>query len=337
MPPKMPPLKPIVKVSPEQWKALLSRILIKGEKGGINPQALQPQMGAQISAPEFKTIGRTLPSQFERFSSPETFQVPRPQPMPDPKAFPAGPQLELPGIIPPSSPFTKARVGGFTPPSRSDVTFLQRPGTGLREELPAEIEKVGTAAEPVERVMGRLFEDVQGVSQAKDFPWAEARIRFLKNPDKYQAGNQTNLPEALRLRPIKDEKGLVKDLSYERLKWKPIESAEEKRVNLNRAFVRVAAEEAGVPLSVEQADDMAWALTKYWKEMGGGRGKVGRDWEQLRKTSDARYVKQPDARSYFSWSVGQYKANAEKFRQRFPREHKKLTEVWEKYMLGGKK
>ena len=321
--PKVAALKPVVKITEKQWKALLNRVLTKEGKGGINPNALHPGGAMQMAPPSYKFEGVTPPSPFQNFQQPQMEQILRPQ----------GMQMELPGILPPQSPMSMQRVGQQVPPSRSDLMITGRPGVSA--ELPSAMDEVKAAATPVDRTYGRLYEQVNDSSVARDYPWPEARMRYLKEPDRYTPSNTDKIPEALRMRPIKDETGQVKDLAYERIKWRAIEDAESKGVDVNRLFVKEAANEAGVPITIEQADDMAWRINQYWKEVGGGRGQVGRKWETLRKSGE-KYSKKPDSKSYFSWSVGQYKTNPENFQKRFPREHKELTGIWDKYMSGAK-
>jgi hypothetical protein len=201
----------------------------------------------------------------------------------------------------------------------------------------APIDQLTQSVEPVDRTMGRLYKPItEGVNTPVDYPWAEARIRALRDQNLIPE-NSPNIPPTTRLRNISSTSSeniagedYVKGLAYERLHWKPIES---KTQQVNRAIVQDVLEKSGVKTSPEQADDIAMVFNDIWKKHGGMRTGEGKYWEALRSTS--RYKEHyPDAKGYFMRSAAQWKKTPKEFKTQFPREANRLADMWVRYMEG---
>jgi hypothetical protein len=235
-------------------------------------------------------------------------------------------------------------VEGFTQPPKINFGQTSGPIQPSMQPVtgPAPIDQLIQNVEPVDRTMGRLYRPNprgEGSEIPVDYPWAEARIKALRDSNLIPE-NRPNMPPTTRLRNVSAESpeniagsDYTKGLAYERLHWKPIESRTQE---VNRAIVQQVLEESGIPVNKEQASDIATVFNAIWKQHGGMRSGEGKYWEALRSTSRHKDV-HPDARSYFIRSATMWKEHPDTFSRQFPREASRLSDMWTRYMEGSKK
>lgn len=336
--PEIPNLKPIIKVTEKQIKQLVRRLM--SDSGAIKPTATRaPVLGQEIVAARTEVVPR--PNTFQRFPEGPRTEVRPELPFrqsgmtPNPYA-----QMVIPEVLPPRR-ITQQRVGeGLTmPPNRSDLIYnrivAQRTG-------PSAFEKLGQYVEPPEVPMGRLYRDNDGIIEILDLPLEEARAK-LKADSTYMPVNRPMIPPVTRLRKapadLSSDASFVQGLVYERLKWKPVETLDDRVV---QATVAAASKEVGVKITKEETRTIADTFNDMWRGFAGrGRGsEEAQLWNMYRQGAvnqkRVSNVEGASAKTYFVRSAQMYKNNPTEFARKFPREAKRLSENWDRYMNGAK-
>ena len=311
--PNISNLKPVVKITENQFKQLLKRIM--DESGKIKSTAVKQPITGDLSTVGIEGVSR--PNGFEPFANPQQI------PIPDRNAqlpLPGVPQDMPPGYNPISSiGQTATRMGQQVDPVASDLIYNR---VQSQQMGPSAIDKFLQYSEPVDKTMGRLYNESSGVRRSMDMPIAEARIQALQDP--------SLIPEnSPQFSPVTKISKIGDYLTHERLKWAPIETATAKQA---RSLIQQAAVEAKVNITPKEANDIATVFADMWKnQIGGSRTLEGKMWENLRQGSKAK-VSAGNAKDYFMQSVGRWQANPENFKRQYPRENKRLTDAWESYM-----
>jgi hypothetical protein len=221
---------------------------------------------------------------------------------------------------------------------------------------------------PVEREVGALFRDVpmgagEVTRQAERLPIAEARAKYLANPEQYVTPS-ISAPEmkVMSQVPPGSSEELAAGLAYERVKQVPIvpqasrtarvmskeiESQElegaVRRLGVNPEDIRPGVkpqtiiEEMGrkpsemvtVPPAAELASD-AMVADQLWKSMGGGRSLGSKVWEMFRSSSRQKsHIN--TSRDYFISSFVRWKQAPKHFTKAYPREAKVLNQLWKEF------
>jgi hypothetical protein len=341
--PNISSIKPVIKITQSQFKQLMKRIL--DDKGAIKAEAMQEPVGPMVTdamKTEIVPRGRT----FETFDSPIIESRPQPINYPPEVNMPKGNTFRLlepeqqsftgPGFDRPKTTDRTVQVAGrWVPPTAADIIPMRSQSAIVG---PSAIDTLQRTVNPVDKTMGRIFQNKGGELIPEDYPWEYARQLALKNPEKYIPENRPHIPPTTRIRTVPKESpenlasltgdDYAKGIAYERLHWKPIENRLDQ---VSRAVIEETAKEVGVKVNKEKAADMALVFNEMWKKIGGMRTTGGQEWEQLRRTS--RHAKiTPDARTYFVKSASLWKDNPEGFKRQFPREAAHLEADWQKYM-----
>lgn len=112
----------------------------------------------------------------------------------------------------------------------------------------------------------------------------------------------------------------------------PVEGATDVTQEVSQRLVKMGKKaEAYMPLEDVDTDQLAMNavyMEQLWKNLGGGRSAVGREWERFRGTSRGKH-KPKSALDHFI-SVGvKWMANKEKAKEIYPRETGSLEMIWQ--------
>lgn len=331
--PNVKNLKPVVKMTKNQFKEVLNRVL--NSRGELRPASLQPEvLGEEVSG---RMLGVPRPESFERF--------PAPQQIPISDSFS---QMPLPTI--PQEPFsvpippvnmrqTVPKVGQMVPPVESDLIPMVNKNINYG---PSPVDELLSGVTPIDKVMGRYYSVGENAERIPhDLPWEEARKLVLENPSKYIPENSPNIRPVTKISQLpRFASGGVQDLPYsikkdisvEKMRWSPIQSDTERRKNA----IKAGLESAKVEPKKEEVNTLGKVFSDMWRLTGGGRTEEGKRWEYLRQTraSHPAYKNVKSGKDYFLMSAASWSKNPQSYAKSFPQETKMLTNTWDKYMKG---
>lgn len=209
--------------------------------------------------------------------------------------------------------------------------------------------------QPPDRSYARLQKPVlRGGEQAyqnQDMPYAEAMIRLLK--DSPQRGGQGMLRASDEYVPPVNAMSLGENPSFERRVFKPLakplregeQRAKEVTKEMSEEFssppgetvqqnldartkrALAKAQKYAPQMSIEEMTKNNIFLENLWRQIGGKRGYVGREWERFRAKSKGKN-KVADSKDYFIRVGLKWMADPEAAAKVYPQESVALEELW---------
>lgn len=222
------------------------------------------------------------------------------------------------------------------------VSAMQNPVEGIMGLEPPSTRLYGRIKEPI-------MEGGERVGfQPRDYPYAEAQMRYLKMPpgQRKGLGSEEYIPPS---DVLSFEGGKP---SYERRVYRPVKEPAQRAEQAAQEVAQPSLEERGkkvidsvrgvqakgrsgrtvstVQAPAEELVKQAMLGDKMWKFIGGKRTLTGKLWDRYRANHPGG-KKVPDARDYFIRQFLIWADDAKAYSSKFPERAKSLQSIWDEF------